>query len=144
MSLLQRIPDSIKAVAGVISAIGIIIGAYLAADSWADSKVAQVEERIEQQQAMRDAKDSLIHDRIFQTSRAQYHESQLKIAELELAALEDEVRYNDEAEITTPLRVLRAIDRLRETIKYHDAELKNARTALQDITKIDKESAVAR
>jgi hypothetical protein len=130
---LRDLPTHIKAVGGVIGSIGVILGAYFGIEGWADTKLAQVKDDIAKQQAVADAKDELIHDRLYQISREQYHESQLKLAELELVTLEEESQYHRSRGQSVPQRVLRGIERLLEKIKYHEAEMRDAQEIMKKI-----------
>lgn len=108
---------AIISAAAIVGALATIIGAYHGATLWADTRFISR------------AEASDYHARASVAQNLQYHEAMVKIAELELAALEAEI----EAEGDDPTAAQqRAVDRALDKIEFHESEMQAARKRLAE------------
>lgn len=111
--------QTLGSAAAIVTAIAAIVGAYHAATSWVDSRLAQFIPR---------AEASDYHQRASIAQTLQYHETMVEIAELELAALEAEADVDEDGEPSPALQ--RAIDRALDKIEFHENQMRAAREKL--------------
>lgn len=133
MPLLDQVPNAVKAGAGVIAAIGVIIGGYVSVESWAAEQAAKVTEEIKTEMAIKEAKNALVHDRMYQTQRGQNSEIQIKILERELEDVELEIQERIDDGKEPSLSQERQRERLLEAIGYHEQQLRDARNKIEHI-----------
>lgn len=133
MPLLDQVPNAVKAGAGVIAAIGVIIGGYVSVESWAAEQAAKVTEEIKAEMAIKEAKNALVHDRMYQTQRGQNSEIQIKILERELEDVELEIQERIDDGKEPSLSQERQRERLLEAIDYHEQQLRDARNKIEHI-----------
>jgi VIT1/CCC1 family predicted Fe2+/Mn2+ transporter len=131
--LLDQVPNAVKAGAGVIAAIGVIIGGYVSVESWAAEQAAKVTEEIKAEMAIKEAKNALVHDRMYQTQRGQNSEIQIKILERELEDVELEIQERIDDGKEPSLAQERQRERLLEAIDYHEQQLRDARNKIEHI-----------
>jgi hypothetical protein len=131
--LLDQVPNAVKAGAGVIAAIGVIIGGYVSVESWAAEQAAKVTEEIKAEMAIKEAKNALVHDRMYQTQRGQNSEIQIKILERELEDVELEIQERIDDGKEPSLSQERQRERLLEAIDYHEQQLRDARNKIEHI-----------
>jgi hypothetical protein len=106
---------SLISAASTVAAIAAVVGAYHGLTGWMDTRFISRAE----------ASDS--YERLSGTQALQYHETMVRLAELELAALEAEI----EAEGDEPTAAqLRALERALDKIEFHETQLYEARERL--------------
>jgi len=128
-----------KLAASAIASVAGIMTGYFAVDAWAQAKVDAAAKSLMQQQALAEAKDSLIHDRLFQIMRVQSAETGIKVAEIELRQIEAQIQEKRSARVQPHPSELRTQQRLLQAIEFHESQLKDARAALESIDTAKRE-----
>jgi len=124
---------AMKMAISALVGIGMIIGFYTAVEAWADGKITEAEVVTIERIAVNQAKNAIIHDKIYQTQRVEYSETNLKMITYDLTQLEEEIAEREDEGKRPSASQERKMKRLLDSMAYHEAEVADARAKLSDI-----------
>lgn len=113
--------QSLISAASTVAAIAAIVGGYHGLTTYLDMRF------ISRAEAADD------YDRLSITQELQYHETMVRLAELELAAIEAEMEAMEEQGFEPSAAQERALDRALDKIDFHENALAQARARLSDV-----------
>lgn len=126
-----------KGVAALVT-IGTIIGIYAGVSAWADEKleqrVSQAELAAITSMAEAQARNSIDHDKIVQRTRLVEAEANLKVTDLQLQILEDDIAEREEQGLEPTARQARQMDRLLKVVETYEQTQSDATMKLTKIT----------
>lgn len=110
--------QSLISAASTVAAIAAVVGGYHGLTTYLDTRFISRAE----------AADS--YDRLSITQELQYHETMVRLAELELAAIEAEIEAMEEKGFEPSAAQERALDRALDKIEFHEQAMQDARQRL--------------
>ena len=121
--------------ATTLAAIGGIIVAYLAVESWAEDKITESERRVITEIATHQVRNEIDHDKMIQSRRIEVAQTNIRITELQMADVEDQIDEREEDGKQATERQDRAMDRLTKMLESYEAEQEDATSKLTVITR---------
>lgn len=112
---------AVKMTVAGVTTVGGIIAMFMSVESWTDEKIATAvtasEMRVIQAQARVQVANDINHDKIIQSQRLSEARTNIRLLELELEQLEDEIEYRREQNQQPTVRQERAMARLLDSLR---------------------------
>lgn len=130
---------AVKMTVAGLATIGGIIGMFIGVESWTDekieSKVTESEKRQIEQNARLQVTNEINHDKMIQSQRLSEAEIQIKLIELEMKNLEDEIDRRRSEGLNQTVRQERTLARLIESMRIWESQHEDAQEKLTRVAR---------
>lgn len=127
--------SAVKAGVGVMGTIGAIIGSYIAVEAWAEDKISETERKVITEMIEQQVRNEIDHDKIVQSQRLDFAQTNLNLIELQMEHLEEEIAEREEDGQEPTERQKRKMNRLVRQLEVYEAVEEEATTKLTIITR---------
>lgn len=126
---------AVQMTVGGLATVGTIIGLYLGVEAWAEDRITQSERRVITEIVTQQVRNEIDHDKMIQSQRLSEADTNLRVTELQLEILEDEIAEREESGLEPTERQKRKMDRLLSVVETYETVREQATENLTRITR---------